>query len=487
MSEKITSSVVVQVLIAESSLWLLEWECHGTGRLLGQSDQTLPDEWAVQINGNDIGTQSQQDVKRSHGRSSSQQDKVTVGKFAPLWVVDASNDSFSSSWFDGSVVDPLFDLCLQGVSLENLSLVRNFQTTSLCGTFSLDQTSFEFFSILGSHGLLETDSRSIGCDKFKDFVGLVQTSLGNLQSIFGRFALFLDESNQVLGVSETVSLGLANGLGLFRIDGTNGRSKDLLVDWSGTTGSLLRVVNGEANSTWWWWWPGESLLEGRLAVSNHVHNHTRGSDKVNGGQKPSVHKSNGSTQESSDRLIGSSLEKDSQFSSDPGGVQDGKQGVSGPEQKVGSLFGRISSDDSKGIEHVTENFHQSPGNDHDTSTPLVLGILRFIDSPQGGDSGSNLKSGNNNRRSDQTDSSMKNLQKSSTLRVGQESSKTFGGIDAGQRLPQATFPRDDGGNCHHENDRPSCTAEGVVKDQIHILGTHLLLIVEVANTQHTKD
>mmetsp|Transcript_2074 Transcript_2074/g.6053 ORF Transcript_2074/g.6053 Transcript_2074/m.6053 type:complete len:223 (-) Transcript_2074:372-1040(-) len=219
-------------------------------------------------------------------------------------------------------------------------------------------------------------------------------------------------------VSETVSSGISDLFRLFGVDSSHSGRQDFLVDGSGRASALFLIIDGPRNSTRWWRIFGESLLEGALSVSNHIHDHKRRSKKVDNRQQCGI----GQVDKSSNtrtvgtrgkQRVGSSREKDGNFSRNSSWVEDGKQGVSEPKKRKGCFLGSISGDKGRRIEHVSGNLHQRPRQNHQSSSPLGLSFNGTIDGDQCHDSGSDLHSRDNEWRSNEAKPSMNNLQQGS--------------------------------------------------------------------------
>mmetsp|Transcript_23890 Transcript_23890/g.36368 ORF Transcript_23890/g.36368 Transcript_23890/m.36368 type:complete len:254 (+) Transcript_23890:517-1278(+) len=115
ISEKIASTGSIQfiIILQFRLLHTLEGEGDGTTALSGDGNKTLPDTRSVQIDSNDIGTESHEDEEWSHGRSGTEKYKVSIAQIEVSWIVNTLLDGNTGTLLNASVGNPLINLCLQ--------------------------------------------------------------------------------------------------------------------------------------------------------------------------------------------------------------------------------------------------------------------------------------------------------------------------------------------------------------------------------------
>ena len=184
LSEQITPRYGIQfIIVLTGTLFLRQGKGNRSTGIPSTIDQTLPNRSPIQINSDNIGTQTHQYLKRAHGRSRSQQNKVTIAQIDPSRIIHAGNNRISRRWFNGTILHPLLYLCLEFVTRNGFALVSHLQSIGFRRHFSLDITSTKLFFGRRCHHLLKTHRGTIGGNKLKTFIRLLQSRLGKVQCI----------------------------------------------------------------------------------------------------------------------------------------------------------------------------------------------------------------------------------------------------------------------------------------------------------------
>mmetsp|Transcript_19584 Transcript_19584/g.27178 ORF Transcript_19584/g.27178 Transcript_19584/m.27178 type:complete len:416 (-) Transcript_19584:546-1793(-) len=276
--EKITSCLGTNFIrVFARRLFDFHGEGNGSAGFTSNLDETLPNHGTVKVKSNNVGSKSHENKERSHSRTSTQKDKVLVLQINPTGVVDASNNSFTGTGFNGTIFNPFVNFCAKFFAVKILTLVGNFKTVRRWGLGSFDETSKELFAVLDFHGILHGSDLGSGyIDKFKSRMCFFETSFGHSKGRLGTVTLFVDHTDKVFNVSKSPILKTHDFAGLFRTGSSDSSGQNGL--GSRCTGTFfLSVVldfgDRPYKTTWRRRGSGKSFLEGRLAIASHVHDH----------------------------------------------------------------------------------------------------------------------------------------------------------------------------------------------------------------------
>ena len=305
IGQQVGTSVVEHFLaVGVDFLVAVVRESQRTARVLGKANKSLPDVGEVDIEGDDVSTMRQKEQEGTHGRGGSKKNKSMVRKIKPLvGVLDSFTNSLSSTLLNGAVLHPNIQLVQQRLSRKNGLIItvsvirtRGARALTLASTvgdlhlrvlgllqFSLDVGGAVVVLLGVVHGLSQRSGLLI-TDELKDVVSRAKTVLGNGNSVFLGSQTSSNQLQKVAVVTETpvpFLLDLGRELG---VDLAERSSEDFLVGLGGSSFLSLGVGNRPHQTSRL---PGGlasvgSVSVGSLSLSEHVHDHVRSTEGVQG-------------------------------------------------------------------------------------------------------------------------------------------------------------------------------------------------------------